>query len=256
MGYRNTTWFSNVTQITFLYSLHCFVPAILLIATAKRSSLRYLSVPCLVLIAYRSVGVATALGPGFVWCELARLFVTVVFQALNLLLINPIDGSDIPTENACGFITRLYYAARLFTQPRGINTPWQIKNVPAQPAYYARRNLNGPPRGRFLVRQTSIAIWQYLALDVFATVALQQALEQRRHETLPRTVQWDLSVEQWIERITSNLIAGFVVSRMIIDLYHRAFSIFIVGLGLDSPANCPPLFGKAADAGTLRGFWG
>ncbi|KAJ5108441.1 hypothetical protein N7456_005116 [Penicillium angulare] len=256
MTYTTTSWSSNVLEITLLYTLHCLVPAILVIATAKRSALRYLSIPCLVLIAHRSIRVATALGPGFVWCELARLFVTVVFQALNLLLINPIDGSDIPKDDCHGIIARLYYATRLFAQPRGINTPWQIKNPPSHPAYYTRRNLTGPPRGRFLLRQIAIATWQYLALDVFATIALQQALEQKKHELLPPTVQWDLSTEQWIERIISNLVAGFVVSRMIIDLYHRAFSIFIVGIGLDSPANCPPLYGRAADAGTLRGFWG
>jgi hypothetical protein len=95
-----------------------------------------------------------------------------------------------------------------------------------------------------------------LALDVFATLALQQALDQKMHETLPPFVQWDLSVEQWIERISSNLVAGFVVSRVLIDFHHRAFSIIVVGLGLDSPSNCPPLFGRAADAYTLRGFWG
>ncbi|KAJ5761069.1 hypothetical protein N7520_008225 [Penicillium odoratum] len=113
-----------------------------------------------------------------------------------------------------------------------------------------------PSRGRFLLRHSAIAVWQYLALDIFATVALQQAEEQRKHGILPPTVQWDLSVEQWIERMISNLVAGFVVSRMLIDLHHRVFSILLVGLGLDSPSNCPPLFGRAAEAGSLRGFWG
>ena len=64
-----------------------------------------------------------------------------------------------------------------------------------------------------------------------------------------------LSVEQWIERLISNLVAGFVVSRILIDFHHRAFSIIVVGLGLDLPSNCPPLFGKAGDADTMRGFW-
>ncbi|KAJ5716853.1 hypothetical protein N7488_002499 [Penicillium malachiteum] len=256
MDLKNTSFGSNILVILGLYGTHCLISAIFLIFTPKTSILRYLSIPCLAIIAFQSLGVAKALGPGFIWCELARLFVTVFFQALNLLLINTKDHSDIPLGIGSGFIARVYYAIGLFTQPRGINTPWQIKNISPHPAYYTRRNFKKPPRKRFLVRQFAIAVWQYLALDVFSTVALQQALEQREKNPLPPTVQWDLSTEQWIERIISNLVAGFIVSRMLIDFYHRAFSIIVVGIGLDSPGNCPPLFGRAADAGSLRGFWG
>ncbi|KAJ5648558.1 hypothetical protein N7490_004930 [Penicillium lividum] len=247
---------SSIVEISSLYTAHCLIPGILLLTTAKHSIPRYLSIPCLIFIAHRSISVAAALGPGFIWCELARLIVTVLFQSLNLLLINPKDSSDLPPKQGHSRISRLYYATRLFTQPRGINTPWQIKNAPTQPAYYTKRGIKEPSRGQFLLRHSAIAVWQYLALDVFATLALQQAEEQRKHAILPPTVQWDLSVEQWIERMISNLVAGFVVSRMLIDLHHRVFSILLVGLGLDSPSNCPPLFGRAAEAGSLRGFWG
>ncbi|KGO72752.1 TRAPP II complex, TRAPPC10 [Penicillium italicum] len=116
--------------------------------------------------------------------------------------------------------------------------------------------MNTPPRGHFLVRQAAIVVWQYLALDVFATLALQQALEQEKSGMLPPVPQWDISTEQWIERIISNIMAGFVVSRILIDFHHRVFSMILVGLGLDSPANCPPLYGRALDADTVRGFWG
>lgn len=252
---RVTSTSANVVHIFFLYVVHCLIPATLLIATPKRSTIRYLSIPCSILIVYRAIPVATALGPGFVWCECARLFMTITFQCLNLLLINPKDASDLP-ERSQGLIARVYMATRFFTDPRGINTPWQIKNAPPQPAYYTRRNMDNPPRGRFLVRQSAIIVWQYLALDVFATLALQQALEQENHGMLPPVPQWDISIEQWIERIISNLMAGFVVSRILIDFHHRAFSIILVGFGLDSPANCPPLYGRAMDADTVRGFWG
>ncbi|KAJ5826704.1 hypothetical protein N7447_003467, partial [Penicillium robsamsonii] len=246
---------SNVVQILSLYAAHCLIPATLLIATTKKSVLRYLSIPCSIFIVSRAIPVATALGPGFVWCECARLFVTIIFQCLNLLLINPKDSNDLPGGSQ-SFVARIYAATRLFTDPRGINTSWQIKNAPPQPAYYKRRDMNTPPRGRFLVRQTAIAVWQYLALDIFATLALQQALEHEKSEMLPPVPEWHISTEQWIERIISNLMAGFVVSRILIDFHHRAFSIIAVGLGLDSPANCPPLYGRALDADTVRGFWG
>ncbi|CAG8943679.1 unnamed protein product [Penicillium salamii] len=243
----------HILQIIGLYAAQCLIPAILLIATPKGSILRYSSIPCSVFIAYYAIPVATALGPGFVWCECGRLLLTVVFQCLHLLLINPKDSGDLPTGGCQNLAARLYTATRLFTDPRGINTPWQIKNAPSQPKYYERWDPKEPPRARFLTRQISIVIWQYLTLDIFATLALQQALEQSG--TLPPVPRWDISTEQWIERIISNIMAGFVVSRILIDFHHRVFSIILVGLGLDSPANCPPLFGRALDADTVRGFW-
>ncbi|OQE40803.1 hypothetical protein PENCOP_c005G06139 [Penicillium coprophilum] len=247
---------ANIVQILSLYAAQCLIPATLLVATTKQSVLRYLSVPCSIFIAYRAIPVATALGPGYVWCECARLFLTIIFQCLNLLLINPKDSNDLPSGGSQSFVARIYAATRLFTNPRGIDTSWQIKNAPPQPEYYQRRGMNMPPRGRFLVRQTAIIVWQYLALDVFATLALQQALEQEKSGLLSPVPRWDISCEQWSERIISNLMAGFVVSRILIDFHHRAFSVILVGLGLDSPANCPPLYGRALDADTVRGFWG
>lgn len=245
---------SKIPEVLTLYAIHCLLPAILLLTTPKRSTLRYLSIPCSIWIAYRAINLAAELGPGFILCEFARLTLTIVLQSFNWLLLNPKDVNDLPVEAGHG-VSRLYYITRLFYQPRGIHTPWQIRNAPQQPAYYQRRGMKEPSRDRFLVRQLVIAVWQYLALDLFATLALQQALEQEKHGALPLVVQWDLSVEQWIERVISNLVAGFVVSRILIDFHHRAFSIIVVGLGLDLPSNCPPLFGKAGDADTMRGFW-
>lgn len=247
---------STILQILFLYAAQCLIPATLLIATPKKSILRYLSIPCSTFIVYRAIPVAAALGPGFIWCECSRLFVTIIFQCLNLLLINPKNSNDLCTEGSESFVAQIFAATRFFTDPRGINTPWQIKNVPPQPAYYKRRAMNTPPRGRFLVRQSAIVVWQYLALDVLATLGLQRALEQEKRGMLPPVPQWDMSTEQWIERIISNIMAGFVVSRILIDFHHRAFSIILVGFGLDSPENCPPLYGRALDADTVRGFWG
>lgn len=244
---------SYILQIISLYAAHCLIPAVLLVATPKGSALRYLSVPCSIFIVCRAIPVATALGPGFVWCECGRLFLTIIFQCLNLLLINPKDRNDLPSAGSQHFAAQVYSATRLFTDPRGINTPWQIKNAPPQPKYYKRWDTKEPPRGQFLIRQSVIVLWQYLALDIFATLALQQALE--KGGSMPPVPQLDISIEQWIERIISNLMAGFVVSRILIDFHHRTFSIIIVGLRLDSPANCPPLYGRALDADTVRGFW-
>lgn len=246
---------ANILEIFLLYTAHVLLPAILLLTTAKRSLLRYLSIPVSLCILHRAIHVASLLGPGFIWCEFARLFLTVTCQSMNLLLINSKDGHDMPTEVSKGVVQRIYSSSKCFTHPRGIDTPWQVSNTPQQPRYYERKNMAAPTRKRFLIRQVSIASWQYLALDMFSTLALQQAMEQEKSGMPPSTVRWNISTEQLIERILSNLIAGFVVSRILIDFHHRLFSIIVVGIGLDSTADWPPLFGKATYTYSLRGFW-
>ena len=246
---------ANVLHVLLLYAFHVLVPALLLLVTAKRSILRYISIPISFCILYQAIPVASLLGPGFVWCELTRLFFTVSCQSLNLLLINPKDDQDVPPGASRSILDRLYQSSKLFTHPRAIGTPWQISNAPPHPKYYQQKHTNVPPRKQFLIRQTAIAFWQYLALDLFSSLALQQAIEQEKSGSLPPTVEWNLTTEKWIERIVSNLMAGFVVSRILIDCHHRIFSIIAVGIGLDSTSDWPPLYGKAADVDSLRGFW-
>lgn len=246
---------ANILEILFLYSAHVLLPAILLLTTAKRSLLRYLSIPVSLCILHRAIHVASLLGPGFIWCELARLFLTVACQSLNLLLINPKDGNVMPPDVGQRAMRRIYASAQLFTHPRGINTPWRINNAPPQPTYYERKKMAVPTRKRFLIRQISIASWQYLALDMFSNLALRQAMEQEKSGRLPNTVHWNISIEQLIERFVSNIMAGLVVSRILIDFHHRVFSVVAVGIGLDSTSDWPPLFGKATDTYSLRGFW-
>ncbi|KAJ6068824.1 hypothetical protein N7499_010711 [Penicillium canescens] len=71
-----------------------------------------------------------------------------------------------------------------------------------------------------------------------------------------RDPKWFVPVDQWVERIISNVITWSVVARILIDLNARIFAILCVGLGLDTPADSPPTFGTMADAYSLRNFWG
>lgn len=255
MDHRVASTSANILQVLLLYAVHVLVPATLLLSTAKRSILRYITIPFSLCILYQAIQVASLLGPGFAWCELTRLFLTVSCQSLNLLLISPKDDQDVPLSAGRSVWHRLYQASKLFTHPRAIGTPWQISNAPPHPAYYKQKHMNVPPRRQFLIRQIAIVLWQYLALDLFAYLALQQAIEQEKSGPLPPTVEWNLTTEKWIERIVSNLMAGFVVSRILIDFHHRVFSIIAVGIGLDSTSDWPPLFGRATEADSLRGFW-
>ncbi|KAJ5766585.1 uncharacterized protein N7511_004201 [Penicillium nucicola] len=178
-------------------------------------------------------------------------------QALNFLLINSMDCQDISrgAKSIPAVRSRLVAAIRLLGQTRAVNTPWQVKNVPPHPQYYSRREMPVPRRARFLLRQLVIATWQYLVLDIVQTISKQQAIEKGPQESI-RSIEWVVPAGQWIERIATHLSIWFIVNRLIGDLAYRALSIFFVGIGLDSPSDWPPAWGRMSDAFTLRNFWG
>ncbi|KAJ5752441.1 hypothetical protein N7520_009358 [Penicillium odoratum] len=232
------------------------LPATLLLTTSKGSALRYMSIPCMVWIASRLVYPV----PGIDTLRLnaVSMLPLMALQAANLMLINPLDRENLcaeKPEHTISCFGRLSYALQVLAQPRGVNTPRQVKNVPPHPAYYIRSGSLTPCRGRFLTRQCAILAWYYLCLDFLQTVARQQATDEGSQSKFS-PIEWAVPVDKWIERVITNLVTWLVVTRIIIDTYYRASSIIFVGLRLDSPSNWPPAFGRVADAYTLRNFWG
>ncbi|CEJ57804.1 hypothetical protein PMG11_06483 [Penicillium brasilianum] len=187
-------------------------------------------------------------------------------RSIHLLLIKRLDDRDIAREiphRAFFRSDRLWHAAEALIQPRGVNTPREVKNIPAHPGYYASRQTakdgaSDPiPRGQFLTRQISIFIWQYLVLDILQTVAREQALRDGGGGFRGFTrIDWFISPEEWLQRGLTNLITWFVATRILIDANYRFASIIFVGLGWDGPENWPPAFGRMKDVYTVRKFWG
>lgn len=236
--------------------LQGLIPCIILITTPKQSVLRCLSIPCMIWIVSQMVYPVQA--PGYISTNFLGSSITFVLTALDLLLINPQDGRDFvdANGNTKSFLSRLVDAVQLLTCTRAVNTPRQVKNVPPFPAYYIKRDPNGIPRGRFLVRETAIAIWQFLVLDIFSVLALQHAMNDQDEEwSISSSHQWDIPGREWIAQAVQTLITWFVVSRILLSFYYRVASIIFVSLG-DSPSNSPPLIGRMADIYTLRNFWG
>ncbi|KAJ5183719.1 hypothetical protein N7492_001335 [Penicillium capsulatum] len=245
-------------------ALQQLIPATLLITTPKHSILRYLAIPCLAWNAARFVRPVPGASPS--WCNAMALMVVAAVQAINLLLIHPLDGDDLARENKptnqnekegenagrVSFPRRLYHAYQALAQNRAVNTPRQIKNVPAHPAHYARHGAR-IPRAHFLRRQLAILLWQMCFLDIFQTLGRQ--LEEKP-STGFAPVQWRIPVDQFVERTVTNLFTGVVLSRILIDAHYRVMSVVHVGLGLDEPRDWPPAFGRIGDAYTLRRYWG
>ncbi|KAJ5664634.1 hypothetical protein N7462_011447 [Penicillium macrosclerotiorum] len=230
--------------------------AIVLIATPKRSFWRYVAILCMVFIASRFVQPyenATASRP-----ITSHFLVGAVLAAINMLLLKPLDAGDLAREQPQKLFLsdRLWYAIEQVCSPRAVNTPRQVKNVPAHLDYYTRR---GPriSRVRFLIRQTVIFMWQYLVLSIFQALARANAATQApsldtrlaRPELFP-------PLEKMAERVVPNLISWFLMVRILIDAHYRFGSIVCVALALSRPEDWPPAFGRMADAYTLRNFWG
>ncbi|CAG8099153.1 unnamed protein product [Penicillium salamii] len=247
---------ANIIEFSCFYVIQNATPGVILITTRKGSPMRYLCIPWMIWVACRFIRPFGASGSP-TWCQAVTQLIIATLQAINLLLINPLDRRDISygVDTADGFWGRLNKAVRLIAQTRAINTPWQVKNVPSHPKYYTRRG-SPPSRGRFLLRQLAIACWQYLVLDIVQTVSRQQAIERGPPKTVFLPIEWSVSGAQWAERIVTHLSIWLLVNRLIGDLAYRLLSIVFVGIGQESPLHWPPAFGSMHDLVTLRDFWG
>ncbi|KAJ5087450.1 hypothetical protein N7456_011066 [Penicillium angulare] len=232
------------------------IPTITLIATPKRSPWRYGAILALGVIMHHLMRPHEAASA--VRIVLSCTLLTIFLTATNILLINPLDESDLARERPGALILsdRLWYAFELVAFPRAINTPRQVRNVPAHPPYL-QRNGDGAQisRNKFLVRQSVIFVWQYLVLDIFQTLAHLDGEDQDPNVGFSK-IELFVPFEIWIKRLVLSLMAGFISTRILIDAHYRFSSLVFVGLGLDVPDNWPPLFGTMADAYTLRNYWG
>lgn len=236
------------------------ITAILISATPKASTLRLLAIPSLVFLAYYQFVYATCFSGNVVYnAVIACAQFAAVIHYIDLLLITNIDVSDLVREQLLdlsgGSFSRVFHAIRITYNVRGVGTRWQAKNTPSFPKYFSQ---SSPSRGRFLLRQTVIFIWQYLLIDVFDATRKQQSPEDVKNLYAPgaESLFLNATAEQLGARIAVSLMAWFIFARIIIDSVYRLLSLIFVGIGLSSPSNWPPFFGSLWDAYTLRSFWG
>jgi hypothetical protein len=235
------------------------VTVVLILTTPKTSLLRYL---WLLLAAWLS----------FEFCDLSRSFTTsdvrnfaigttglvVLGQILKVMLLDPLDREDLlkskSEQLSEGLLSNLWNLSHLVLCPRHINTPWQVKNIPPHPAYYARPGKhNSPGRGSFLRRESFLLAWQLLVLDV-TYVLIRQGPAAGQEPTELR--YFGVPLSEWAARLSESLFTWFVVMRVLVDTSYRSMAITGVCLGLTTPAQYPPVFGSMWDAYTLRNFWG
>jgi len=198
------------------------------------------------------------------YCQMFAFIIGSIFmaipQAATILLINPLDANDLVRENPSRTkrpIELLYYAFEQQSEPRAIGTPRQVKGTHPHPAYYfdAKKDTTVVSRGSFLFRQLVVFVWQYAVLDLVQFAAHHKPVRSVADEIFT-DFEWNVPLHIWIERFSENLLSWFLIARICIDSRYRMASIIMVGLGINSTQDWPPLFGRMSDAYTLRKYWG
>ena len=247
--------YQTFSRLAILSVVQTFIPVLLVITTRKGSPLRYLSLPCMLWVL--SLMLYPVQQPNYVTVSLGGGGWIGIITALDMLFLNPKDASDFVDANGKtrGFFSRLQGTLELSNSPRKIKTPREAKNTPEPPMYYTQGGSKVIPRGSFLIRETAIAAWQYLVLDILTIQSANAALEKQAKLASSETPEAS-PAEVWIERFIIAIAAWFVTARILISFYYRLVSILLVALRLETPEMFPPMFSRMSDAYTLRNFWG
>jgi hypothetical protein len=255
LGMEVTAPFEALAIFFFLVG----VTSILILTTPKGSVLRYLWIPCSLWMSYEFF----LLAPGFTASSIRNskfgiIAILTTVLDINLLVINPLDRDVLAQHNiwqpSVGIIPCMRRVIPIVMGYRGASSPWQAKNTPLHPAFFARRGMQkSPSRGLFVLRQSVFLAWQCLVLDVL----YHQMVEERQTSQLPTEFKYfGISLEEWRKRMTESVMTWFFTARLMIDSAYRLLTVVIVTLGLSSSEECPPLFGSMWDAYTLRNYWG
>lgn len=194
-----------------------------------------------------------------------------ITTALDMLLLNPMEAGDFiqheqeKNGKGSGSLSAFQSALGLMVNPRRIGSRRQAKNTPSLAKYYNKAPEAGNLRIWFLIRETCIAAWQYLFLDILSTRATSQASQpfaERDREGYIEAIQaiengsTQVQAQLWLDQLTGVIFTWFIAARIFMSLYHRAVAILSVAINLSSPGEFPPLFGRVGEAYTLRNYWG
>lgn len=251
------------TSALVLFLACCLPSTFLIVSTRKRSPLRFLWVAGLGLTAYQFCLASSTVTSSFVLNSIALGQGMIgIFQCFNLLLITSVDNGDLLQiaiyKPSAGFLVKLICTFGLLTNYRGINTPWQAKNIPEFPRFYINHGSQvRPARAWYILRQTSIIAWQYLLLDIIYLSSLDASPEDntRLFGLGTEFLYWNATSEQWIGRFLVGVFAWYVPARVVLDITSRILFLPLVASGILSTDLCPPTFGRMGDAYTIRRFW-
>ncbi|EMD58400.1 hypothetical protein COCSADRAFT_176603 [Bipolaris sorokiniana ND90Pr] len=142
---------------------------------------------------------------------------------------------------------KLKWSVSLILNLRGIRYNFQVKNVPKTRFWSSERT----GTLRFLT-------WQVVELALFMLMGdLVAQLSIRLFFPTPGLDSMTLTIRDanWTASFGKALVFG-AGPYFFINMQYILASIVCVGLGINRPEDWPPLFGRLAEATTVRSFWG
>lgn len=149
---------------------------------------------------------------------------------------------------------RLKFGASVTLNPRQLNTPYQVKNVPTWSNNDPRYT---PSRGDFLQTTAVKVLLGYLIIDLCSLGA-----DPERNKVLFSKEKVGLftrldrvSAEELLIRVSASFIL-YLNIYCIFMIMHGSLMILAVGSGFSSVKEWRPAYGSLAEAYSVRRFWG
>ncbi len=149
---------------------------------------------------------------------------------------------------------RLRFGIGVTINPRQVNTPYQVKNVPR---WSPGEPQHVPSRGSFL-RRTAINIClSYLIVDLCSLRAQPEpnAILFSDEKVALLTRLDSLNPKEIVIRVLASLILWLHIF-CIFRIFHGLVVLLAIGSGFSEVKDWPPPFGPPSEAYSVRRFWG
>ncbi|SMQ47117.1 unnamed protein product [Zymoseptoria tritici ST99CH_1A5] len=259
--------------------------AVLIWTTPKHSMIRWATLPFLMYLGY----ICTATGPNFTLQTTLFMCFTVggyinALHCINFLCLSPLDhvamreemrrwqsgkqekgASDEHDQNVQdtrsaekhheehSWVYKLYFTTAALWSLRGVGTAWQPKSIPQFPAGQI------PGRAAFIRRQVILIFFTYCLVDWItsqkqtpeAAVSWAEGKEWLWLARNPHKV----TAQDLVARALATFMSWFLLGRLMLEMWHRIFSVIFVGSGISEVRQWPPLWGSYSDCFTLRRYF-
>ncbi|KAI1322174.1 membrane bound O-acyl transferase family-domain-containing protein [Xylariaceae sp. FL0255] len=241
-------WVRAVAQAAIFYSLYSF----LVVTTSKEA--RMLRLSGVLVMAYLTKTLAESLAQLLANPRRSSAIVPLLWiqfmSASEIMGVSRVQADELIVKENRSVGRRFSAALGLMWNFRRIGTKWQAINF--QNAAIGART---PPKPVFLLERCVTTTLAYAILQVMLTLPPPDA---RLIDTGKETLAFGLdSVSQEDAIFRAIVTVSFWISTALINLVmSNTMAILAVFANLNSPADCPPLYGDFFKSYTVRNFWG
>ncbi len=270
---------SSVLQPVTLVALEALITALAIGFTSTSSQrIRLTGLVLVAANAYLAVLTTLRQVTNVMWAGVLAGASTYMLRYVELVLIDRWDFDDdgppgmksltekkmkMATERNGGMLAfpqpatawrRLRFGFSVTLNPRLLNTPYQVKNVPT---WYYGKPQQVPSRGKFLQSTTISILLSYAFVDVCSLgLRPERNAVVFSHNKVALFKRLDsLSPEEIVIRASASLIFWLNIF-CILRILHGTLSFLAISSGFSEVKEWIPPFGSLAEAYSVRRFWG